>query len=71
MGGQGAKEKSKFNIPSDLVFVNSPLISTPRALLAWSSWWNNKISVIDTKTRRNYATFDGASVSDTGKYEIL
>ncbi len=31
----------------------------------------NKIRIIDLKTKKNYVTFDGASISDRGKYEIL
>ncbi len=52
------------------IFVNSLFISTPPTWLAWCSW-ANKIDVIDLETKQDYATFDGASISDTGRYEIL
>jgi hypothetical protein len=66
-----AIEESKINPPSNSVITDSLFISTPPTLLAWCSGTNNKISVIDLETKENYVTFDGARISDTGKYEIL
>ncbi len=61
------KEKSKINQSFNSVFVNLLFISTPATLLAWCSYDNNSISVIDLETKQNYVTFDGAKISGTGK----
>ncbi len=71
MGCQSAKEKSKINQSSNSVFVNSLFISTSSTLLAWCSYETNQINVIDLETKQKYVTFNGARISDTGKYEII
>jgi ribonuclease HI len=71
VGIQVVLEESKINPSSNSVVISSPLISTPPTLLAWCSHVNNKISVIDLEAKQNYVTFDGARISDKGKYEIF
>ncbi len=71
MESQSAKEKSKIDKSFNSVFVSSPLISTSPTLVAWSSYKNNMISVIDLKTKQKYLTFDGAMINDASKYQIL
>jgi hypothetical protein len=63
---------SRFYLPARFSSTNHRLlISTPSTLLAWCSYENNEISVIDLETKQNYATFVGARISDIGKYQIL
>jgi hypothetical protein len=68
VGIQVAFEESKINITSNSVIIDSPLTSAPPTLLAWCSNENNKISIIDLETKRNYVTFDGVRISDASKH---
>ena len=35
-------------------------------LLAWSSEWKNKISIVEIETQQEFANFDGAKLSKAG-----
>lgn len=50
------------NSSPHLILIIDEILPVPPTLLAWSSGYNNKISVIDLDTKQSYASFDGVQI---------
>ena len=49
-----------------LKFFSIESISCNPKLLAWSSYWDNKISIIELETKEEFANFDGVKLNECG-----
>ena len=47
-------------------FIEIENIPSQPKLLAWSSEWKNKISIVEIETQQEFANFDGAKLSKAG-----
>ena len=52
-----------------IIYINCFLIESipsQRKLLAWSSRWNNKISIVEIEKKQQFAKFDGVKLNEGG-----